>query len=350
MLTLTDRQNLILKEVFRIFTETGQPVGSKTLMEDLPFKVSSATIRNELATLEEKGLIEKTHLSSGRVPSVEGYRYYLDNLVKPLAVSNQTSKVIEQNFKHHYHQIDDIIKQSAKILSHLTSYTAITLTPENKNTFLVGFRVIPLTSRQLMAVLVTNENTVQSQVYTVSDDINPESVEKIVKIMNDELKGLPLRDVIQRLHTDIPAILSNYIHSPDGFLTLFDDILTKAAKNRYFVDGQLNLLNYADPNDLKQIQDLYSVIDKNHELRSLLNTDNNKEIYVKLGSELDDEAFKNYSIITAKYNAGTHGEGLIALLGPTSMPYSKMIGLLGSFREELANRLIEYYDDNFNDY
>lgn len=348
---LTDRQNLILKEVFRIFTETGQPVGSKTLMQDLPFKVSSATIRNELATLEDKGLIEKTHLSSGRVPSVEGYRYYLDNLVKPLAVSNQTSKVIEQNFKHHYHQIDDIIEQSAKILSHLTSYTAITLSPENENTFLVGFRIIPLTSRQLMAVLVTNENTVQSQVYTVADDIDPDAVEKIVKIMNDELKGLALKDVIQRLHTDIPIILSNYIHSPDGFLTLFDDVLSKAAKNRYFVDGQLNLLNYADPSDLKQIQSLYSVFDKNHELSSLLdNTDDSKEINVKLGSELEDEAFKNYSIITARYDAGDHGQGLIALLGPTSMPYSKMIGLLGLFREELANKLIEYYDDNFKDY
>ncbi|MGR3741701.1 heat-inducible transcriptional repressor HrcA [Companilactobacillus sp. DQM5] len=343
---LTDRQNLILKEIFKIFTETGQPVGSKTLMDYLPIKVSSATIRNEMAVLEEQGLIEKTHLSSGRVPSVEGYRYYLDHLVQPTKVSNQTSKVIEQNFDHHFHQIDDIIQESAKILSNLTSYTAITLSPEKNSTYLTGFRIVPLTSRQFMAVLVTNQGTVQSQVYTISDGISSDIIEKIVNIMNDELVGLPLDEVVKKLHTDIPIMLSKYMHSTNGFLELFDDVFQKAARNRYFVDGQLNLLNYADPDDLKQIRNLYSTIDQNDGLLALLNNElSDQEINVKLGSELDNDAFKNYSIITARYDAGIHGEGLIALLGPTSMPYSKMIGLLGLFREELANKLIEYYKD-----
>lgn len=343
---LTDRQNLILKEIFRIFTETGQPVGSKTLMESLPINVSSATIRNEMAILEESGLIEKTHLSSGRVPSVEGYRYYLDYLVQPTKVSNQTSKVIEQNFDHHYHQIDDIIQQSAKILSSLTSYTAITLSPENATTYLTGFRIIPISNRQFMAVLVTNQATVQSQVYTIPEGVSPDIIEKIVNIMNDELVGLPLDVVLSKLHTDIPVILSKYIHSTDGFLELFDDVFKSAARNRYFVDGQLNLLNYADPNDLLQIKNLYSTIDQNDGLLSLLDNQlDDQGINVKLGSEIGNDAFKNYSIITAKYDAGEHGEGLIALLGPTSMPYSKMIGLLGLFREELANKLIDYYND-----
>ncbi|GKQ42620.1 heat-inducible transcription repressor HrcA [Companilactobacillus sp. RD055328] len=343
---LTDRQNLILKEIFRIFTETSQPVGSKTLMESLPISVSSATIRNEMAVLEEVGLIEKTHLSSGRVPSVEGYRYYLDYLVQPTRVSNHTSKVIEQSFNHHYHQIDDIIQQSAEILSGLTSYTAITLSPENATTYLTGFRIVPLSSQRFMAILVTNQGTVQSQVYTIPDGVSPDIIEKIVNIMNDELVGLPLNTVVQKLHTDIPALLSRYMHSTDGFLELFDDVFKNAARNRYFVDGQLNLLNYADPNDLKQIKNLYSTIDQNDGLLSLLGDQiGDQNINVKLGSEIGNEAFKNYSIITAKYNAGKHGEGLIALLGPTSMPYSKMIGLLGLFREELANKLIDYYND-----
>lgn len=343
---LTDRQNLILKEIFRIFTETSQPVGSKTLMETLPIKVSSATIRNEMAVLEEKGLIDKTHLSSGRVPSVEGYRYYLDNLVQPTKVSNQTSKVIEQNFDHHYHQIDDIIQQSAKILSDLTSYTAITLLPENRSTYLTGFRIVPITNRQFMAVLVTNQGTVQSQVYTISADVSAEVIEKIVNIMNDELVGLPLDVVIQKLHTDIPIILSKYLHSANGFLELFDEVFQKAARNKFFVDGQLNLLNYADKDDMQQIQSLYSTIEQNDDLLALLDSElDSSKINVRLGPEIGNDAFKNYSIITARYDTGNHGEGLIALLGPTSMPYSKMIGLLGLFREELANKLIEYYKD-----
>ncbi|MFD1471190.1 heat-inducible transcriptional repressor HrcA [Companilactobacillus mishanensis] len=341
---LSERQDAILREVVRIFTDTGQPVGSKTLMNALPFHVSSATIRNEMATLEEIGYLEKTHLSSGRIPSANGYRYYLDYLVQPSIVPQDIANQIDEDFGQTYHQLDDIIERSAKILSHLTSYTAITLGPESSKTLLTGFRIVPLNSHQIMAIIVTSDNNVESNIYTVDAELDSSLIEKFVRIVNDKLVGQPLPRVIEMLHNDIPMILSEYMYSSDGLVDMVDQLFRKADTEKYFVDGQLNLLNYADNSDLEGVQSLLSTINQSNDLKKLLDSDTADDgIRVRLGSEMGSDALKNYSIITANYDVGHHGKGVIALLGPTTMHYSQLIGLLGEFRTELAKRLIDYY-------
>ncbi|AKP66657.1 heat-inducible transcriptional repressor HrcA [Companilactobacillus ginsenosidimutans] len=341
---LSERQDAILREVVRIFTDTGQPVGSKTLENALPFHVSSATIRNEMATLEEIGYLEKTHLSSGRIPSANGYRYYLDYLVQPTIVPKDIANQIDEDFGQTYHQLDDIIERSAKILSHLTSYTAITLGPESTKTRLTGFRIVPLNSHQIMAIIVTSDNNVESNIYTVDAELDSSLIEKFVRIVNDKLVGQPLPRVIEMLHDDIPIILSEYMYSTNGLLDMVDQLFRKADSEKYFVDGQLNLLNYANNSDLEGVQSLLSTINQSNDLKKLLNPNSEDDgIKVRLGSELGSDALKNYSIITANYDVGHHGKGVIALLGPTSMHYSQLIGLLGEFRTELAKRLIDYY-------
>ena len=341
---LSERQDAILREVVRIFTDTGQPVGSKTLMNALPFHVSSATIRNEMATLEEIGYLEKTHLSSGRVPSINGYRYYLDYLVQPSIVPQDIAKKIDEDFGQTYHQLDDIIERSAKILSHLTSYTAITLGPESNRTLLTGFRIVPLNSHQIMAIIVTSDNNVENNIYTVDDEIDSSLIEKFVNIVNDKLVGQPLPKVIEMLHNEMPMMLSHYMHSAESLVDMVDELFRKADSDKYFVDGQLNLLNYADGNDIGEVQSLFSIINQSNDLEKLLDPHSSDDgIRVRLGSELGSDALKNYSIITANYDVGHHGKGIIALLGPTTMHYSQLIGLLGEFRTDLAKRLIDYY-------
>ncbi|WP_099974855.1 heat-inducible transcriptional repressor HrcA [Lactobacillus terrae] len=341
---LTQRQDAILREVVSIYTDTGQPVGSKTLMNNLPFSVSSATIRNEMAALEDSGYLEKTHLSSGRIPSVQGYRYYLDNLVQPVSVSDEISRSIDQNFGREYHQIDDLIQESAKILSHLTSYTAITLGPEGQSILLTGFRIVPLNPHQIMAIIVTSDNNVESNIYTVDEKIDSELIEKIVRIVNDKLIGKPLIQVQKLLQTEIPAILTQYMYSDSGFIDMLSGLFKKAESEKYFVDGQLNLLNYAQDYDSSNVQSLFSMINGSDDLKQLLDTgEDNNEIIVRFGSELGNDTLKNYSLITTNYDAGEHGKGLIAILGPTQMHYSQLIGLMGEFRQEFSKRLMDYY-------
>ncbi|MBA1434847.1 heat-inducible transcriptional repressor HrcA [Bombilactobacillus bombi] len=348
---ITDRQAQILKAIVQQYIETGQPIGSKALLDVLPTHVSSATIRNDMASLEKAGLIEKIHLSSGRVPSAKGYRYYLDNLLKPINVSEQIAELIQSDFaKPSFNKIDEIVAQSAKILSTLTSYTAIALGPESKNTKLTGFRIVPLSQQQIMAIIVTSNGDVHNQIYKIPHNLPGDQIESVVRIINDQLVGETLTKVSQRLKTDFPYLVAQYLQTPDGFLSMFDEIIDNVSADHFFVDGKSNLLNYVDVRNSSNLKYLYSLFDSDRDLTKLLGLDQDSldeepksNIRVHLGNEIDPEALKNYSLITARYSVGDYGQGLIALLGPTNMPYSQLIGLIASLRKELAKRLFDYF-------
>lgn len=344
---LTERQELILKTIIQDFTQDHEPVGSKTVMKQLPIKVSSATIRNEMATLEEKGLIEKTHSSSGRIPSSEGYRYYLDNLVEPLRLPENVYDKIVYQLDRPFHQVNEIVQEAAKILSDLTNYTAFAEGPENHGVTVTGFRIVPLSNSQIMAILVTSDGNVQNQVYALPHHIHGDEIEKAVRMINDELVGKSLKEITPTLLKGLANQQIAGTHSAE-LLSLVEDVIKDAASEQMYVDGQINLLNNSSEKNVNDIRSLYELVDHNDLISNLMGdcekvASPDLPVQVTLGSELPNDLLKNYSLVTARYNVGEHGEGTIALLGPTNMPYSQMIGLLEYFRNELAKKLLDYY-------
>lgn len=348
---LTQRQELILKTIIKDFTQTHEPVGSKTVMNQLPIKVSSATVRNEMAALEEQGLLEKTHSSSGRVPSTKGYRYYLDHLVDPVEIPASVYNQIVCQLDQPFHQVNEIVQEAAKILSDLTNYTAFAAGPETHDVAITGFRVVPLSSYQIMAILVTDDGNVKNQVYTIPHGSNGEEIEKAVRLINDQLVGKHLSELNDDLFNNIAHHLVAGGSAPE-ILDLLQDVVKDAASEQMYVDGQLNLLNNYESEDVSKIKSLYELIDQNDIISSLMgfnphdavSLNQKSQIQVKLGSELPSDLLKNYSLLTAEYSVGKYGKGTLALLGPTNMPYSQMIGLLEYFRNELAKKLLDYYD------
>ncbi|MEG1504005.1 MAG: heat-inducible transcriptional repressor HrcA [Enterococcus sp.] len=338
---LTERQKLILSLIIQDFTNSGQPVGSKSLMEE-GVKASSATIRNDMKALEELGMLEKTHSSSGRIPSISGYRYYVDHLLTPAKVSNQEVAQIRNSLKKDIHEIDDIIQQSAKILSQVTSYTAFSLGPEMKDRTLTGFRIVPLNDRQILAIIVTDKGNVESQVFRVPENVESQDLEKMVHIINDRLVGQPLVSVYQKLRTEIPMILHRYFQSTEGIGRLFDVVLNEAFEDKVFVSGRMNILNFNSEYDLGHVKSMYSLMRNSEELTQLLLPSDDR-IHVRIGAEMGNDLFDHLSMIQANYEISGHGRGTIALLGPTSMPYSKIVGLLEVFQSELTNALDDYY-------
>lgn len=339
---LTDRQILILSSIIRLYTDYGNPVGSKTLMNEAGLSFSSATIRNEMGRLEELGFIEKTHSSSGRIPSIKGYRFYVDNIVHPDQVTANDIAIIKSSFGNDFHELDEIVAESAEVLSQLTSYTAITLGPELKDSKLTGFRLVPLSDVQVMAILVTDKGHVENQTFNLPKNIDGYELEKIVRIFNDQLVGYPLVDVYQKLKTDIPFLLQKYIRTPVGIIDVVDNIITRAAQDRVFVRGRMNILDFNETMDVEKFKSIYTLMDGRTDLTSLLNQ-SQQGIEVRIGQELQNDLFQDFSLITASYDVLGHGSGTIALLGPTSMPYSRMIGLVDVFRNELSQKMMDYY-------
>ncbi|WP_203629095.1 heat-inducible transcriptional repressor HrcA [Lentilactobacillus fungorum] len=345
MLVLTDRQKNILQIIIRDYTRTGMPVGSKALASEFPTHVSSATVRNDMAALESKGLITKTHFSSGRIPSIEGYRYYVDNLVEPDPLDDSAEDLIKNSFNSEFNRIDEIIQESAKVLSDLTNYMALTFNPESSDKVtLGGFRLVKLDDRQVMAIIVTNTGHVVNKIFRLAN-VSSEQLETIVNIINSELVGKPLQQVMVKLQSDIPMLMTRYIQTPEGFLKIFGEMLDEAGKDKVHVDGELNLLRFVERQDIDRLKPLYNLLGTEDTVQKIINPNSN-DVQVRIGGELRNDLLKDYSIITGTYDLNEYGHGVIAVIGPTRMPYSKVIGIVGALREELTKKLLGYYDDD----
>lgn len=345
---LTERQISILKAIVVLFTKQGQPVGSKTLLKETSIDASSATIRNEMVRLEDMGYLEKTHTSSGRVPSKKGYRFYVDHLLHPIAVEHEKKERIQQAFENPFFQLDEIVIRSAEVLSNLTSYTAISLGPEIKESKLTGFRLVPLSDRKVMAILVTDKGHIEDQIFTVPKDFDLNNLEKIVALFSDQLVGYSLIEVYKRLQTEVPMLIQKYMHTADGLMNLINDLFINAVKERIHIKGRMNMLDYSENLNLEQFKSIYSYMDGKHDLSKLI-IPQKQGIEVRIGNELNVDILEDFSLISATYDVDELGTGTIAILGPTNMPYSKMIGLMDVFRNELSRKIVDYYHSE-NDY
>lgn len=342
---LTDRQKLILQAIVISYTDTGHAVGSKKLVEVLNITVSSATIRNDMAVLEDYGLIQKEHTSSGRIPSLAGYRYYVDHLKdRDITVEKNDLTLIQESLGGTYAKVDEIIANSTNVLSKLTSYTALAIKPEAVDIKLSGFRLVPLGNCQVMAIIVTDDGGVESQQFTISNDVSGDQLEAIVRIVNEQLVGQPLDVVLQRLVNDLPMQISQYLKTPDGFLQTFGQALDRISADQFFVGGGLNLLDFSSIENPTTIKSLYELLNSKSQMHDMMHQDMlGTDVSVKIGDEIANDLLKEYSLLTATYSVGKHGQGMIAILGPTRMSYSRTIGLLGAFRQELTNKLLNYY-------
>lgn len=341
MKVLSERQIEIFSLLVKLYTDTGLPVGSATL-KNQGINASSATIRNDLSKLEELGLIEKMHSSSGRIPSAKGYRYYVDHLMKPDKVSSNELHQIRQSLDRRYNATNEIIEVSAKILSELTSYTAFSLGPEVKERKLTGFRIVPLNNSQLMAIIITDQGYVESQVFSIPESITSEDIEKMTRIINDRLVGENLLTVYHKLRTEIPLVLQKYFNNSANVLYLFEEVFNQAFDDQIYVSGGMNLLNSDVVTNVSEFKSVYSLLSDTEKLTQLLLPDHSG-IGIRIGDELNHELLENMSLMTATYEIADHGKGLIALLGPTSMSYSRVQGLLNVFTEELSGHLNLYY-------
>lgn len=197
-----------------------------------------------------------------------------------------------------------------------------------------------------MAILVTSDGGVKNQVYTLPRHISGEEIEQAVRLINDQLVGRNLKDINKDTFAQLSS--NNVVgkNLPE-FLELLESVIKDAASEQMYVDGQLNLLNNAENSDLQEIKSLYELINSNHLAGQLIDlSDSQKEkypVHVRLGSELQNDLLKDFSLVTAEYSVGNYGRGTIAILGPRNMPYSEMIGLMEYFRQELARKLLDYY-------
>ncbi len=334
---LTPRQSLVLKYIVEIYVETAEPVSSKMLLLESKLNCSSATIRNEMANLEEAGYIQKTHTSSGRVPSTKGYRYYVDNLSGENDPIAEDFKLFDNIFKKEYLKRDDAIKEAVKILSDITNYTSIALGP-NANKYVVKkIQFIPLNERAAVMILVTNSGHVQTQNIILPEEIEISQVEKTVGILNDTLAGVSISEILEKLETEFRDKIKDYINYYDSIIdTFFNAFLAFLKDEKYYLGGKNNILAQPEFNDLEKLRKLFDLIEKKGIAQLLENTSGETKIVIGDENNLVDY-MENCTVISAPYQVGDDNFGSIAILGPTRMDYSRIIPILNYIAKQIEN-------------
>jgi heat-inducible transcriptional repressor len=342
---LTDRQLLILQVIVDDFIRSAQPVGSRSLSKKDEISFSSATIRNEMADLEELGFIEKTHTSSGRVPSEKGYRYYVDHLLAPQVLNRQEISTLKSVFAEKIYEFEKIIQKSAKILSDLTYYTSIVLGPAVSINKLKRIQIIPLNKDTAIAIFVTDTGHVENRTFHIPASIDASELEKTVNILNERLTDVPLDELNDKIYKEVATLLRQHIQNVDLMLYTIGETFKMPVNEKLFFGGKTNILSQPEFHDLTKIRSLLNMIEHEEWVSELIRK-KSAGINVKIGSENKNLAMENCSLITATYSIGREKLGTIAILGPTRMEYSRVISLLQFLSNDLTSVLTKLYQNN----
>lgn len=341
---LTDRQLLILQVIIDEFISSAQPVGSRVLSKKNEISFSPATIRNEMADLEEHGFIEKTHSSSGRVPSEKGYRYYVDHLLSPGNLTNEDMSIVKSLFADKIYELEKIVQKSAQILSMLTNYTAIALGPAVTENRLKRIQIVPINQEQAVAIIITDTGHVENHMVSFPTSIEPSDIEKMVNILNDKLIGVPLIELQDKIYKEVAVLLKMHLSNYDSLTKVLSSFFEIGSHEKMYLSGKANMLAQPEFNDIAKIRSLLSLIDKEKVFYDLIRA-NQSGINVKIGRENKVSEMENCSLITATYSIGSELLGTIAILGPTRMEYARVISLMEFISSDLSKILTKLYQN-----
>lgn len=328
---ITNRQKEILKEIVEEYIKSAKPVSSNHICKKL--KCSSATIRNEMVRLEELHFLEKNHFASGRIPSEDGYKYYVDNLMKPKNMTGEDMLKLQTIFKNSSLDLNDTIKKSIEIVSEITNYTTVVLGSSSRDNRLKKVEVVPLDDNKVLSIVITDRGVVQHKILNLPDRVSNEDVKKTVELINKLVVGTPINEVSEKLEYEVKPIIRDYVSQYEALYNTFYDAFhefTTERNNTYF-GGRTNMLKQPEFNSIDKVKEILSKFDDQESISKMKEEDNGINIYVGSESELMDDV----SVIKTKYNVDGE-EGTIAIIGPKRMEYGRVVALLDYIKNNLG--------------
>lgn len=326
-----DRQEKLLKEIVESYIKNIKPVGSKSLCQK--FKCSSATIRNEMAILEQMGYLEKNHISSGRIPSEEGYKYYVNNLMVPKELNGDDMLKLQTIFHNNSLEISDAISKCVEIISDITNYTSVVLGKNSKDNTLKQVSIIPIDQNKVVALVCTDHGIVEDKQFLLPENTDINELIKTSEIINKMLIGTPINEVGERLEMDIKPIISKTIKQYEAVYNVFYDAFNDFSKNpnNVFFGGKTNILKQPEYENSEKIKNIINKFEDENIINKIEAKESGVNIYIGEENEFD----KDVTIIKTKYNINGE-EGTIAIVGPKRMEYDKVVGLLEYINKNLG--------------
>lgn len=330
---MDNRRKDILKEIVETYIRDVKPVGSKALCEK--FNCSSATIRNEMSILEELGYIEKNHISSGRIPSEKGYKYYTENLMKPKELTGEDVLKLQTIINNNELEINDAIIKCVEIISEITNYTSVILGKNSEDNNLKQVSIINLDNNRIVALVCTDKGIVENKQFTLNGNTDVNEIIKTCEIINKMLIGTPIDLVSERLEFDIKPIIARKIKQYETVYNIFYDAFNDFNKNNANVkfSGKTNILKQPEYSNADDIKRIVSKFEDETLVRRIEEDRDGVNIYIGEENDFDDDV----TIIKSHYKINGE-EGTIAIVGPKRMEYDRVVGLLNYIIENFESR------------
>lgn len=322
---LTPRRVEIFKAIVEEYIRTAEPVGSKALQQRYKLPYSSATIRNDMQVLEEMGYLEKTHTSSGRIPSTQGYKFYVENLLNDAAVDKKMEVAIREAFDTTTMNVEEAVKQSCTILSEMTNMTAGAVGPDTSTQKLEHIKVFPISDTDAVAVFITNTGHTETKTFHFDVDVSVKDIENCTDVLNEKLKDVPVSDLPERME-EIRPELSQVVQRHDVLFTAFVQAFVKFASENVYFSGKDHMLYQPEFEDISKLKGLMKMLDDPGVWRKQPDDSRALAVTTTNGAELtwiDDVA-----IVRSSFHVNENETGQLMVVGPSRMNYDKVVATL----------------------
>ena len=329
---LDDRKKKVLQAIVEEYINTAEPVSSNALTTNHGLDCSSATIRNEMADLEKAGYLDKTHTSSGRIPSEKGYRYYVDELLKDDDISLEEIKYISDKLETKVNEIEDLTKIAANTISEVTHYTTVSIGPKANSQIIEEIKFVLLGSRMMMAVILTDSGLVKETIIKFDEDVTEKQVETINYMFNKKLKGQPIETIDRPLED---YLYDEMTYSVNVIKPIIEQIKRVLEEENIYLEGANKSFDLPEFNSLEVAKNFINVLDTKELVTDMLDSGFADDIHVYIGEENQKEELKDFSVVTFKHKVNGKDLGTIGIIGPKRMDYSKVISVMKYINKKL---------------
>lgn len=334
-MTLDDRKALVLRAVVEEHIETGLPVGSRVIARRYRLGVSPATIRNEMADLEETGYLDKPHTSSGRVPSDRGYRFYVDELMPEPALGEEESLAVESLFRSRIRDVVALLKEAVRTISETSNYLGFVLGPDAEAVTYRSIHLLPTGPGRTILVIVTDVGFVESCSIEVPP-MSREEMQYVSDLLSRNLTGVAVEKVARRAYDLLHQEARLYARIVDQVVEFLHSLVAVPDSDRLYVGGTVNLLSLPEFRDVAKVRDLLSAVESSGAIQAVMvRDDQSQDPAIRIGKENEVDAVRDFSLVFGTFFAGST-EGKIGILGPRRMDYSKTVALVRQFERKLS--------------
>ena len=323
-----ERKKEILRAVIENYVDTAEPVGSKAVAADIGLSISPATIRNEMAELETMGLLEQPHTSAGRIPSPQGYRVFVNELMREHRLTMEETRAINSALKSRMAELDRLLSSVGALTARLTHYPAYALASAIKPTTISRFDLIFVDPNSFIIVVLMSGETVKNKLVHVASPTKPEILLKLATVFNANFTGIPEEKITASLISSCERASGDSTGLVAAIAGFAIDTLCEAKQNEGYISGTMNVLNHPEYRDFKKAQRLINYLSDEEELVRLPSPIAGDELKITIGPENLAEELKDSSVVVARYDIGDDMSGIIGVVGPTRMDYSKVAARL----------------------